>query len=69
MSEYHIHIAVFQKAKLNPKNRTPSLGPNYILLRKDRQQDGGGLVTAIHKSFLHDELVIQNSGRAKPICI
>ena len=46
---------IFRETKLNSKNCTPSLWPNYTLLSKDRPREGGGLLTAIHNPLLYDE--------------
>ena len=35
--------------------RNPSIGPDYTLLRKDRIQEGGGVLIAVH-IYLYEEI-------------
>ena len=70
MCEYHIHLAVFQETELNPKNRIPSLGPDYTLFRKDRPREGD-LLTAIDNSLLYDEheIVVDGTLEAQSVYV
>ena len=61
MCKYRIHIAVIQETELTPKNRNPSLRPNYTSHRKDGPREGD-LLTAIHNSLLYDEHEIVDDG-------
>ena len=62
LCNYHSHIEVFEEFKLDLKNWTPFLGPNYTLLRKDRLRELGDLFRVIHNSLLYDEIETVEEG-------
>ena len=47
---HNIKVVVLQETKLSPNSNTPSI-PNFTLIRRDREKEGGGLAIFIHKSI------------------
>ena len=48
---HNVKVAVIEESKLSPNSKTSNI-QNFTTVRKDRRQDqGGGLLTLIHKSI------------------
>ena len=50
LKRHNVKVVVIQESKLSSNSKTPSI-QNFTTVRKDRQGQGGGLLTLIHKSI------------------
>ena len=66
LEQHNVKVAVIQESKLTGTSKTPSFR-NYTTVRKDRHHDqGGGLLTLVHKEINYFRTTVSPESLADP---